>query len=91
MKDYDAWAWKMKNNLIMCSVNGSTTTVWTMSGGSAPPAAVGNTECWSEQLLPIAARQCRRLTFVMWTRAASDSNCCEWVAEASSRGMDAIV
>jgi hypothetical protein len=44
MKDYDTWARKMKNNLIMCSVDGSTTTVWTMSGGTAPPAAISNTE-----------------------------------------------
>jgi hypothetical protein len=44
MKDYDAWARKMKNNLIMCSVDGSTTTAWTMSGGTTPPAVVGNTE-----------------------------------------------
>jgi hypothetical protein len=36
MKDYDAWVCKMKNNLIMCSVDGSTTTAWTMSGGTAP-------------------------------------------------------
>jgi hypothetical protein len=41
MKDYDAWARKMKNNLIMCSVDGSTTTAWSMSGGTAPGPAVG--------------------------------------------------
>jgi hypothetical protein len=41
MKDYDAWARKMKNNLIMCSVDGSTTTAWSMSGGTAPAAPAG--------------------------------------------------
>jgi hypothetical protein len=41
MKDYDTWARKMKNNLIMCSINGSTTTVWTMSGGTALAAPGG--------------------------------------------------
>jgi hypothetical protein len=44
MKDYDAWARKMKNNLIMCSVDSSTTTVWTMSGGTAPAAVAGTPE-----------------------------------------------
>jgi hypothetical protein len=64
MKDYNAWARKMKNNLIMCSVDGSTTTAWTMSGGTTPTAPRGTPAEVARELLVQNALEMRATAMI---------------------------
>jgi hypothetical protein len=66
MKDYDTWARKMKNNLILCSIDGSTVTAWIMSGGTALAPAAGNAA-------EIACEMAIREALDMWATAMIES------------------